>query len=77
MKRGRNTLESVSLTNAGGRSGLFALDGDPNDDHIIGGETFVSLWSGMYEMQWINTSIPPITLINYFYYEDTLPYHWS
>ena len=77
MKRGTFVTNS-QLVNASGRSGAFSVTSHPEDDGIVGNETFVPLWIGVQEMTWLTDKIPaPSALVMPFYFHDMLPYNWS
>jgi hypothetical protein len=63
--------------NTGLRSGVFAIESDPDDDGVIGGLTYIALWSGIADSETVVDDYPPANILPPFYFEDALPYHWS
>jgi hypothetical protein len=78
MRRGLLANTGNVLPNPSRRSGCFSIASAPEDDGIIGNETFVPMWRGMREAGWLTDKIPaPSALVMPFYFHDMMPYNWS
>jgi hypothetical protein len=77
MRRARSLVVATKPHNKGRRSGVFALDSDPDDDGIIGGQPYIALWRGLADTATVADDTPPTTVLRPFYFEDVLPYSWS
>jgi hypothetical protein len=77
MRRLRSRIEATKPHNTGLRSGVFAIDSDPDDDGIIGGQTYIALWQGLADSATVVDDTPPANVLMPFYFEDALPYYWS
>ena len=77
MRRLRPLVAAAKPHNAGRRSGVFAIESHPDDDGVIGRQTYIALWRGTADTSTVVDSLPPANILPPFYFADALPYTWS
>ena len=77
MRRPNTLVFATKPVNTGGASGVFTVGGDPENDGIIGGATYVALWSGVAEADTVVDILPPQSPLMPMYFDESYMYKWS